>query len=37
MINWLGSGLEFTVMYAMIIVSALIVVLAFTLKGAERK
>lgn len=37
MISWLGTGLEFTVAYAVIIMSALIVALVFNLKGAEKE
>ena len=37
MIVWNGTGLEFTIAYAVVIMCGLIIALAYTLKGAERK
>ena len=37
MINWCGEGIAFTAVYAVIVMCALIIVLAFSLKGADRK
>lgn len=37
MIAWCGDGLAFTATYAVVIICGLIAVLAWNLKGAERK